>query len=98
MRALSTRTLVLIGLAISVLLAVVLSHYASSHPDGLEYVAEKTGFIGTAEESVVVGGPAAGYQVRGVESPRLSGGLAGLLGVAVTALAAFGLFALLRKR
>ena len=27
------------------------SYYASAHPDGLEYVAEQTGFIDTAEDS-----------------------------------------------
>ena len=35
---------------VALLLAGVVSFYASGHPDGLEYVAEKTGFLDTADD------------------------------------------------
>ena len=38
-----TRTFLALGLLVCLLVAGVASFYASSHPDGLEYVAEKTG-------------------------------------------------------
>lgn len=78
------RTFVLAGLVVALLLAGVVSFYASSHPDGLEYVAERAGFLDTAEDSPAAGGPMADYAVTGVENERLAGGLAGVSGVLVT--------------
>lgn len=79
-----TRTLVLAGLVVALLLAGVVSFYASSHPDGLEFVAKRTGFLDTADDSAAADGPLAGYAVTGVENERLAGGLAGVAGVLVT--------------
>jgi len=46
----------LIFLGIILLIAVSASYLASSHPDGLEFVAEKLGFINSAvERSSVLG-------------------------------------------
>jgi cobalt/nickel transport protein len=94
----STRRLVVIGLAVSALVAGVLSFYASGHPDGLTHVAQSLGFSGTARSSVTSGSPLAGYSVAGVRDARLSGGLAGLLGLAVVGLVMTGLVLLLRRR
>ena len=44
----STRTLVVAGLAVCLLLAAVVSAWASGHPDGLEHVAETLGFADSA--------------------------------------------------
>ena len=44
----STRRFFVGALVASLLVAGVASYYASSHPDGLEYVAEQTGFIDAA--------------------------------------------------
>jgi hypothetical protein len=93
----STRTLVGVGLLVSVVVAGVLSVFASGHPDGLEYVAGRLGFADAAAEHASADSPLADYAVRGVEGP-LSGGLAGVLGVLVVGLVAFGLTALLRRR
>ncbi|MGL5849938.1 MAG: PDGLE domain-containing protein, partial [Phycicoccus sp.] len=82
----TTRRLVLAGLAVSLLLAGGLSFYASGHPDGLEYVAGSIGFLDSAEDSATAGSPLADYGVSGVENARLSGGLAGVAGVLVTGL------------
>lgn len=87
-----------IGLAVSLLLAGVVSYYASSSPDGLEKVAEDKGFLDTAQDSAVAGSPLADYGVAGVADERLSVGLAGVVGVLVTLVVAFGLFLWLGRR
>lgn len=84
--------------AIALVTGGVVSFYASAHPDGLEYVAESTGFIDTAEDHANADGPLADYAVEGVDDERLSGGLAGVIGVAVTLGVAGGLGFLLRRR
>ncbi|MFL6171021.1 MAG: PDGLE domain-containing protein [Ornithinibacter sp.] len=94
----STRRLVLAGLAVSAFIAGVVSFYASRHPDGLTYVAQSLGFADTGRGSPTAGSPLAGYTVSGVGDARLSGGLAGLLGVAVVGLLMTGLVLLLRRR
>ena len=93
-----TRTLVLGGLVVALLLAGVASYYASTHPDGLQYVAEKTGFLDSAGDHATGDGPLAGYSVDGVESPRLAGGLAGVVGVLVTLVVAGGIGYAVRRR
>ena len=89
--------LVVTGLVVSLVLAGGVSYYASSHPDGLEKVAGDIGFLDSAKESAVEDGPLAGYGVAGVENERISGGLAGVIGVASTAAVSFGLFYALRR-
>ena len=94
----SLRRLLLAGLLLSALVAGVLSSYASTRPDGLTQAARSLGFSGTARDSATAGSPLAGYTVSGVGDPRVAGGLAGLLGIAVTALVMGGLVLLLRRR
>ncbi len=90
--------IVSLGLAVSLVLAGVVSYYASSSPDGLEKVAEDIGFLGSAENSAVASSPLSGYGVSGVADERLSVGLAGVIGVLLTASIAFGLFTWLARR
>ena len=87
----------LVGLLVSLLLAGLVSGFASSDPDGLEKVAEEKGFLETAEDSALADGPLADYAVRGVEDERLSTGLAGVIGVSITFAFGLGLFALVRR-
>ena len=89
--------LVLVGLALSLVIAGGISYYASSEPDGFEKSAGEIGFLDTAEESPLAGSPLAEYGVAGVENERLSGGLAGVIGVASTAAISFGIFYGLRR-
>ena len=93
----STRTLVLVGLAICLLLAAVVSFWASGHPDGLEHVAETLGFADSAGEHGSDGSPFADYGTKGVDGP-LSGGLAGVVGVALTAAVMWLVLRLVRRR
>ena len=90
-----TRTFLLAGLLVALLLV---SFYASSHPDGLEYLAGETGFGDTAKDSPVAGSPLADYGVRGIENPRLSVGLAGVTGVLITLVIAGALGYAVRRR
>ena len=82
----------------ALLVAGVGSYYASAHPDGLNYVAEQTGFINQEEESATADGPFAGYSTQGIDNERLSGGVAGVVGSLTVLLLGGGLFWLLRGR
>jgi cobalt/nickel transport protein len=93
-----TTGFLLVGLLVALLVAGIGSYYASSHPDGLEWSAEKEGFLDTAEDSATADSPLADYAVSGVDDGRLSGGLAGVLGVAVTLVLAGGITLLVRRR
>ena len=83
--------------AVAVVVAGALSFYASSQPDGLEKVAEDTGFLDTAKDSAVSNSPLADYGVAGLDNDRLSVGLSGIIGVIFTGLVAFAIFALARR-
>jgi cobalt/nickel transport protein len=92
------RTFWIVGLVVTLLIAGVASWYASGSPDGLEWAAERAGFVDTARDSAAAGSPLADYSVSGVDDGRLSGGLAGVVGVLATLLVAGGLALLLRRR
>ena len=87
-----------LALLVSLLVAGVASYYASAHPDGLEYVAEQTGFIDSAEDSPASESPLADYQTSGADDARISGGLAGVIGVVVMLVLSTGLFWVVRRR
>ena len=98
MKSISTKKFYLGGALLSLLLAGIVSFYASSHPDGLEKVAEEIGFIETAKDPATAGSALADYGVAGVENERASVGIAGVIGVAATGAVATGLFIYLGKR
>jgi cobalt/nickel transport protein len=97
MRAVSTRTVLLIGLVVALILAGLVSFYASGSPDGLNRVAGDLGFSEAERASGANGGPLAGYEIAGVDHARWSGGLAGVIGCLVV-LGCSSLLLLLRKR
>jgi len=95
----NTKKFYLGGAIVTLILAGVVSFYASSNPDGLEKVAEKIGFIETAKEHSISDSPLADYGVKGIENSRVSVGAAGVIGVIVTGGVASVLFlALARKK
>ncbi len=89
--------LVVAGLVLSLFLAAGVSFYASSHPDGFEKAAGEIGFLDKAEESPLKDSPLAEYGVAGVENERLSGALAGVIGVTTTAAVSFVIFYGMRR-
>lgn len=93
-----TRAVLLGVLLVSLLLAGVVSFYAASSPDGLTKVSEDRGFADTETDSQTAGSPFADYATEGVDDERLSGGLAGVVGVLVTLGVAGGLAYAVRRR
>ncbi|MFG3550350.1 energy-coupling factor ABC transporter permease [Streptomyces sp. NPDC047725] len=94
----SPRKVWLAGLATSLVLAGFVSFYASANPDGLEKVAADKGIDKKAEEHANAGSPLADYGVKDVGDARLSGGLAGVIGVGVTVVAGSTVFWAVRRR
>ncbi|MFF4587759.1 energy-coupling factor ABC transporter permease [Streptomyces sp. NPDC001388] len=94
----SRRTLWVTGLATSLVLAGFVSFYASASPDGLEKVAADQGIDRKTEQHASSDSPLADYGVEDVTNARLSGGLAGVIGVGVTAVAGSTVFWVVRRR
>jgi len=99
------------GLLVAVLLAGVVSAFASSSPDGLDATARAGCTFGPDDE--ITGGtcmlqqerdhqlgdsPLADYGIRGIGNEHLSTGLSGILGVMLTFAVGGGLFWLVRRR
>jgi len=70
-----------IGLAIAALIVIILAPLASPDPDGLERVAEDNGFIDQATN--FFSGLFSDYAIPGIDDPRMSTILSGLLGVVI---------------
>ena len=87
-----------IGVFVTLLLASVVSYYASGDPDGLEKVAEEKGFIDDATEHGLGNSPLADYGVSGVTDDRLSVALAGAVGVVLMLVLSTFMFKFLAKR
>ncbi|MFK4147935.1 energy-coupling factor ABC transporter permease [Streptomyces sp. NPDC004065] len=96
--ALPRRKLWITGLATSLVLAGFVSFYASASPDGLEKVAHDQGIDKKEERHAAAGSPLAGYGVRDLSDARLSGGLAGVIGVGTTVVAGSTVFWAVRRR
>ncbi|MGW2601518.1 energy-coupling factor ABC transporter permease [Streptomyces klenkii] len=84
------------GVAVALVCAGGLSYYASTSPDGLEKVAHDKGIDSKEEAHAAKDSPLADYQVKDVADERLSGGLAGVIGVGATLAAGTGVFVTLR--
>jgi PDGLE domain-containing protein len=74
------------------------SYYASDSPDGLNRVAADHGLSKQQQESAAKDSPLDGYNAKGVDNSRLSGGLAGVAGVFVVLVLAGGLAFVVRRR
>lgn len=94
----SRRTFFAGALLAALMIAGLGSYYASAHPDGLEYVAEQTGFLDSAEEPRTADSPFADYGTEGVDDARLGGGIAGVTGVLLTLVLMGGIAYAVRRR
>ncbi|MFC6017839.1 PDGLE domain-containing protein [Plantactinospora solaniradicis] len=106
-----TGAFILGGLLVALLLAGVVSNFASAHPDGLDS-SLRQGCTFDADDNITGGScpaqqsrdheladsPLADYGVRGIDNSYLSTGLSGVLGVLFTFAIGGGLFWLLRRR
>ncbi|MBQ0879945.1 energy-coupling factor ABC transporter permease [Streptomyces sp. RT42] len=94
----SRRGLWITGLVASLVLAGFVSFFASADPDGLEKVAADQGIDRKTEEHASADSPLADYGVEDITDARLSGGLAGVIGVGVTVVAGSAVFWAVRRR
>ncbi|NEB81627.1 cobalt ABC transporter permease [Streptomyces sp. SID14478] len=94
----SHRKIWITGLVTSLVLAGFVSFYASASPDGLEKVAHDKGIDKKTKEHASSDSPLADYGVKDITDARISGGLAGVIGVGVTVVAGSGIFWALRRR
>ena len=80
------------GLAVAILLALVVSPFASKSPDGLEKVAEEKGFMeaGAKDKTVWTKSLFPEYKIESIESENISTSLAGLIGTMVVFGIGFG--------
>jgi cobalt/nickel transport system permease protein len=79
---------VLLSGGLIALLLAVLSPLASSHPDGLEWVAEQNGFLERAQEAIYHLAP--DYALPGISDPALATIAAGILGLVIVFGVAYG--------
>ncbi|MFE4640982.1 energy-coupling factor ABC transporter permease [Streptomyces sp. NPDC056730] len=94
----STRKVWATGLVTALVLAGFVSFYASANPDGLEKVAADQGIDRKTEPHHTADSPLADYGVRDVDDARISGGLAGVIGVGATVAVGTGVFWVVRRR
>lgn len=86
-----------VGLAVAVALVVFVAPGAAADPDGLERVAQDTGFAAVAQDNAYAG-PFADYGVAGVENDALGTVVSGLVGIGLTFAAGMIFVGLVRRR
>ncbi len=88
-----------IGVGICLLLAVFLSPFASSSPDGLNKVADMKGFQGKSDQAPLWNyAPLAGYGIPGITDRKRSTALSGALGTLAMFSIGLGVGKLLGRR
>lgn len=75
--------------SLAALILVIVSPLASSHPDGLEWVAEQHGFIDMAKDALFNIIP--DYTMPGINNPALATIVAGIIGVVIVFAIAIGI-------
>lgn len=94
----TTKGFLLAGIVVALLLAGVVSRFASSSPDGLEKVAADKGINANEKDHTLGDSPFADYGTKGLGDGFASGAVAGVAGVAITLAIAGGLTLVLRRR
>ncbi|MEX2279826.1 MAG: energy-coupling factor ABC transporter permease [Acidimicrobiia bacterium] len=85
------------GLAVAIALVVFIAPIAASDPDGLERVAEDTGFATVAGDNAY-SGPLADYGVAGLDNEAVGTIIAGIVGTGLTFAAGMILVGIARRR
>jgi len=88
---------IIFGLGAALLLALVLSPFASPWPDGLEKVAEQKGFLAKGEGKPALAAPVPDYAWPGVKNKGHATRIAGAVGTLITFSVAWGAAALMRR-
>ena len=92
------KKVILLLFLLSIALAVFISPFASTSPDGLERVAEDKEFLHNAEGQEKISAPLPDYSVPGIGGEGLSTSLAGLIGTIITFVIAGGIAFVLKKK
>jgi cobalt/nickel transport system permease protein len=92
------RRVVLVGLVVALLVAVGVAQFAVDDPDGLERVAEDTGFADSAREHAFESSLFADYATTGVANEAVSLAIAGAAGTLLTLAVGGGLFLAIHGR
>jgi cobalt/nickel transport protein len=87
-----------LALGIALAIAIFLSPFASSWPDGLEKVAKDLGFIEKGEGAEILKAPIPDYKFPGLDSEGVSTALSGTLGTLAMFGIGFGVARLLRRK
>lgn len=94
----SARTFVVGGVLVALVFSAVVSQFAVAAPDGLERVAEDTGFIDAAGDHALGDVIFADYATAGISNETVSLAVAGIVGTVVTLTVAAGIFLAIRER
>ena len=92
------RPFALAAVAVALVVAAGVAQFAVDDPDGLERVAEDTGFADAGRDHRFADGPFADYATAGVADEAVSLALAGIAGTLLTLAVGGGLFAAVRGR
>jgi hypothetical protein len=93
-----TRRIFLIGLLVTLVVAVIVSQFASSSPDGLEHVADQQGFAANATDHDLSDSPLADYGDNLTGNSGVNTAVAGAAGVLITLALGYGVFWLVARR
>lgn len=92
------RALTIGGIVVAFVVAIVVSQFAVGTPDGLERVAEDTGFAEAGQDHALADWLFADYATAGVDNEQVSLAVAGIAGTTVTLLVALGIASAVRSR
>lgn len=93
-----SRTFVIGGLLVALVFAAVVSQFAVDDPDGLESVAQQTGFVSAGSEHALADSVFADYATAGINNEAVTLAVAGIVGTLVTLAVAAGIFLAVRDR
>uniref|UniRef100_A0A7C2E2H0 PDGLE domain-containing protein n=1 Tax=Ammonifex degensii TaxID=42838 RepID=A0A7C2E2H0_9THEO len=86
-----------IGLIVALIIAGLLSPFASPNPDGLEKVAETKGFIDKGEGKEVIHSPIPDYVIPGLAGKGVATAVAGIIGTLITFAAACAVSSIVKR-
>lgn len=97
-RRVSARAFVIGGLLVAITFAAGISQFAVDNPDGLEAVAEETGFAESGQDHLFDSSIFSDYATAGVDNEQVSLAVAGVVGTLVVLVVGAGLMLMLVER